>query len=109
MIETTLQTVDGSPVVVLWGSVDSQTELTLLSGMSVEVEIITGEAYDTLLVPVQALREIAPGAFAVFLVNPDGSLELTPVTVGLRDFANTQILSGVSAGDTVSTGTVETK
>ena len=109
LIESTMQTVDGSPVVVLWGSLQMQAALTLLSGMSAEVEIITGEAHDALLLPVQALREIAPGSFAVFLVNPDGSLELTPVTVGLRDFASAQILSGVSAGDTVSTGTVETK
>ena len=109
MIESTMQTVDGSPVVVLWGALQMQAELTLLSGMSAEVEVITGEAHDALLLPVQALREIAPGSFAVFLVNPDGSLELTPVTVGLRDFASAQILSGLNAGDVVSTGTVETK
>ena len=34
---------------------------------------------------------------------------MTPVTVGLRDFANAEILSGVKIGDVVSTGTVETK
>ena len=55
LIENTLQTVDGSPVVVLWGSLQMQAELTLLSGMSAEVEIITGEAHDALLLPVQAL------------------------------------------------------
>lgn len=109
LIESTMQTVDGSPVVVLWGSLQTQAELTLLSGMSAEVEIITGEAHDALMLPVQALREITPGTFAVFLVNADGSLKLTPVTVGLRDFANAQILSGLNAGDVVSTGTVETK
>jgi hypothetical protein len=45
----------------------------------------------------------------VFVVQPDGQLKLTPVTIGLRDFANVQILSGLQAGDVVSTGTVETK
>ncbi len=109
LIESTLQTVDGSPVVVLWGSLEAQPEVTLLSGMSADVEIITGEARDTLLLPIQALREISSNSFAVFLVEPDGSLKLTPVTVGLRDFATAQILSGLSAGDVVSTGTVETK
>jgi multidrug efflux pump subunit AcrA (membrane-fusion protein) len=108
-IESALQTIDGSPLVVLWGSLDAQTELTLLSGMSAEIEIITGEAREALLLPIQALREITPGSFAVFLVGTDGSLKLTPVTVGLRDFASAQILSGVAAGDVVSTGTVETK
>ncbi len=77
--------------------------------MSAEVEIIAGEAKNTLLVPAQALRELAAGSYAVFVVQPDGQLKLTPVTIGLRDFANVQILSGLQAGDVVSTGTVETK
>ncbi len=101
--------VDGSPVGALWGTLDPQSEVTLLSGMSADVEIITGEARGALLLPVQALREIAPGSFAVFLVQADGSLKLTPVTVGLSDFATAQILSGLKDGDVVSTGTVETK
>jgi RND family efflux transporter MFP subunit len=107
-IEKALQTVDGSPVVVMWGSL-AQSNLNLLSGMSAEVEIVTGEAHDVLLLPIQALREITPGSFAVFLVEADGSLILTPVTVGLRDFATVEILDGLEAGDVVSTGTVETK
>ena len=77
--------------------------------MTVDVEIISGEALGALLVPIQALREIAPGSYAVFIVDADGSLKLTPVTVGLRDFANAEILTGVEAGDIVSTGVVETK
>ncbi|HRE26937.1 MAG TPA: hypothetical protein PK954_09920, partial [Anaerolineales bacterium] len=68
-----------------------------------------GEARDALLVPVQALRELAPGSYAVFVVEADGQLKLTPVTVGLKDFANAQILTGLQAGDVVSTGTIETK
>ena len=43
------------------------------------------------------------------MVQADGELKLTPVTVGLRDFANAEILSGLQAGDIVSTGNVETK
>ena len=49
------------------------------------------------------------GIAAVFLVGENEQLTMTPVTVGLRDFANAEILSGVKAGDIVSTGTVETK
>jgi len=71
--------------------------------------VIAGEALGVLIVPVQALRELAPGSYAVFLVSENDQLTMTPVTVGLRDFANAEILSGVKAGDIVSTGTVETK
>ncbi|MBP7689250.1 MAG: efflux RND transporter periplasmic adaptor subunit [Thermoflexales bacterium] len=109
-VDPLLVSVDGSPAVQAWATLDTaDSEITLISGMSAEVEIIAGEAKNALLVPAQALRELAPGSFAVFIVGANEQLTLTPVTVGLRDFANVQILSGLKAGDVVSTGTVETK
>jgi multidrug efflux pump subunit AcrA (membrane-fusion protein) len=109
IVEPTLQVIDGTPVVVAWASLPGDTEFRLMSGMTVEAEVIAGEALGALIVPVQALRELAPGSYAVFLVGENEQLTMTPVTVGLRDFANAEILSGVKAGDMVSTGTVETK
>ena len=109
IVEPALQTIDGTPVVVVWASLPADTKLNLMSGMTVEAEVIAGEARGALIVPVQALRELAPGSYAVFLVGENDQLTMTPVTVGLRDFANAEILSGVKAGDIVSTGTVETK
>ena len=109
VVEPSLQVVDGTPVIVVLASLPDEIELNLLSGMTVDVEVIAGESLNTLIVPVQALRELASGSYAVFLVGANGQLIMTPVTVGLRDFANAEILSGVKAGDIVSTGTVETK
>lgn len=109
IVEPTLQVVDGTPVIVVWASLPAETGFSLMSGMTVDAEVIAGESLKTLIVPVQALRELAPGSYAVFLVQADGQLVMTPVTVGLRDFANAEILSGVKVGDVVSTGTVETK
>jgi multidrug efflux pump subunit AcrA (membrane-fusion protein) len=109
MVEPALQTVDGTPAVVVWASLPEDAPLSILSGMTVEAEVVAAEARDTLLVPIQALRELSPGSYAVFLVQADGSLKMTPVEVGLRDFANAEILSGLKVGDMVSTGTVETK
>ena len=109
LVEPALQIVDGTPVVVVWASLPEEAPFSILSGMTVEVEVIAAESRDTLIVPVQALRELSPGSFAVFIVQSDGSLQMTPVTVGLRDFANAEILSGLKVGDVVSTGTVETK
>lgn len=108
-LEPALQTVDGTTVAVAWAVLDKQSDITLLSGMAAEVEVIAGESTGTLLVPVQALRELAPASYAVFVVQPDGQLKLFPVTVGLKDFANAEILSGLEIGDVISTGTVETK
>lgn len=109
LVEPALQVVDGTPVVVLWASLPAEMPSTVISGMTVEAEVLAAEARNTLLVPVQALRELTPGSFAVFVVAPDGQLKMTPVEVGLRDFANAEILSGLKVGDVVSTGTVETK
>ena len=108
-IEPALQNVGGTLTGVAWVELEDAPEIGLRSGMSADVEIIAGEALGTLLVPVQALRESAPGSDAVFVVQADGTLKLTPVTMGLRDFANAEILSGLEAGDIVSTGIVETK
>jgi RND family efflux transporter MFP subunit len=108
-IEPALQTIDGDLAVVAWATLSETKDIPLLSGMSAEVEVVAGEAKSALLAPVQALRELAAGSYAVFIIQADGSLKMTPVTVGLKDFANAQILSGVKAGDVISTGAVETK
>jgi multidrug efflux pump subunit AcrA (membrane-fusion protein) len=108
-IEPALQNVGGDLAAVAWVDLEGAPEIVLRSGMTAEVEVIAGEALGALLVPVQALRELAPGSYAVFVVQADGELKLTPVTIGLRDFANAEILSGLQAGDIVSTGIVETK
>lgn len=110
-VDPVMVTLDGTPAVQAWAALEipDGAEVTILSGMSAEVEVIAGEARDTLLVPVQALREIGPGQYAVFVVDNSGELTMRPVRVGLMDFANAQILDGLERGDVVSTGTVETE
>ncbi|MCB0186017.1 MAG: HlyD family efflux transporter periplasmic adaptor subunit, partial [Caldilineaceae bacterium] len=91
-IEPTLVTVDGATAVQAWATVDTtQQSVNLLYGMNADVEVIAGEAHNAVLVPISALREIAAGSFAVFVVQPDGELTFRPVTVGLRDFVNAEI------------------
>jgi len=106
-VDPALVTVDGIAMLRAWASL--KTELNLVSGMAADVEVTNAEAHDTLLVPVQALKELDLGKYAVFVVKADGDLALRPVTVGLKDFANAQILSGIKVGEIVSTGTIETQ
>ncbi len=80
---------------------------TLPAGLNATVEVIGGKAENALLVPVEALREISDGQYAVF-VMVDGVPELRMVEVGLMDYSFAEILSGVSEGDVVTTGVVET-
>ena len=76
----------------------------LLGDMNAEIEIVAGEALNALLVPVQALRQLGDDRYAVFVVLDNGDLEMRFVEVGLMDFVNAEILSGLNRGDVVSLG-----
>lgn len=82
--------------------------LDLPVGLTASVEVIGGRATDAVLVPVEALREISSGEYAVFVME-NGELKLRMVTVGLMDFTSAQIIDGLEVGETVTTGIVETK
>ncbi|MCA9968548.1 MAG: hypothetical protein KC423_30090, partial [Anaerolineales bacterium] len=77
-------------------------------GLNATVEVIGGRATNALLVPVEALREISPGEYALFVMENDEP-KLTFVEVGLMDFTFAEIKSGVQAGDVVTTGVIETQ
>jgi multidrug efflux pump subunit AcrA (membrane-fusion protein) len=107
-VDPSLVRVDNTWAIQSWASVDlSAHPVNLLSGMNAEVEIIAGEARNAVLVPIQALREIAPDQYAVFVVQANEELELRIVEVGLKDYVNAEIISGLEVGESVSTGTVE--
>ncbi len=109
-VEPMLVTVDGSPAVQAWATLDvASSPINLIVGMSADIEIVAGEAKNALQVPTQALRELTPGSYAVFVVQPDGQLKLTPVKVGLQDLTNAEIMEGLKDGQVVSTGSVATK
>jgi len=77
-------------------------------GLNAGVDVVAGRAENVLLVPIEALREIDTDTYAVFVVEADGSLKLRSVGVGLQDLTWAEIKSGLQAGETVSTGLVET-
>lgn len=81
---------------------------SLPGGLNASVDVIGGQAENALLVPVEALRELSPGNYAVF-VMVDGQLEARPVEVGLMDVTSAEIISGLEQGDEISTGIVETE
>ncbi|MGD2177183.1 MAG: efflux RND transporter periplasmic adaptor subunit, partial [Anaerolineae bacterium] len=104
-IDPALVTVDGTLAVQAWATLDlSSQQGTLLGDMNAEVEVISAEARGVVLAPVQALRLIGDGRYAVFVVQPDGELALRMVEVGLQDVVNAEILSGLEAGEAISLG-----
>ncbi|MFO7697357.1 MAG: efflux RND transporter periplasmic adaptor subunit [Anaerolineae bacterium] len=82
--------------------------VTLPIGLSATVDIIAGSAKNAVLVPVEALRKLDVGQYAVFVVT-DGQPRLRMVEVGLMDVSFAQIVSGLEAGEVVTTGLAEVK
>jgi macrolide-specific efflux system membrane fusion protein len=73
--------------------------------MNADIEVISAEARDVVLAPVQALRQMGEGGqYAVFVVGADGELVMRPVEVGLQDAVNAEIVSGLEAGEVISLG-----
>lgn len=81
---------------------------TLPIGLNASVEVIGGRATQALLVPVEALREISSGQYAVFVMQ-DGQPTLRMVEIGLMDYTYAEITSGLEQGEVVTTGIVETQ
>jgi HlyD family secretion protein len=80
----------------------------LPAGAAASVDVIGGRAKNAVLVPVEALHQIGENQYTLF-VKQNGKLRLRQVQVGLQDLTKAEIVSGVNAGDTVTTGVVETK
>ncbi len=110
-VDPVLVDVGGTPAVQAWATIDTRAHpVNLLGNMNVEVEAVAGEARNALLVPIQALREVSEGQYAVFVVKSgqgagqSEELELRLVEVGLKDFVNVEITSGLERGEVVSLG-----
>ncbi len=106
-VEPELVQMEGVPTVKALAVLEGASLSDLPAGLNASVDVIGGKAENALLIPVEALRELAPGEYAVF-VMVNGELEIRPVEVGLQDYANAEIVSGLEMGDEVSTGVVET-
>lgn len=76
-------------------------------GSAAGVDVIGGRAENAILVPIEALREISEGEYAVFVMD-NGEPRMKLVEVGLQDLIYAEILSGLQQGDVVTTGQVET-
>lgn len=75
-------------------------------GLNASVDIIGGRSENTILIPIEALRPIGDGSYAVFVLE-NGEPKLRMVEVGLTDFTTAEILSGLKVGEEVTTGIVE--
>lgn len=80
----------------------------LFLGLNATVQVISAQARNVLLVPIEAVHELAPGSYGVF-VMVDGQPQLRVVEVGLESLTSAEIKSGLQAGEVVTTGVVQTQ
>jgi RND family efflux transporter MFP subunit len=109
-VSPSLETVSNVNAVVMQVQLDGDSYAKpqgLPIGSSATVDVIGGRAENAVIVPVEALREISPGEYAVFVMENDKP-RLRLVTVGLMDYTSAVITSGLEAGEIVTTGLVET-
>jgi HlyD family secretion protein len=103
-----LETVSNVQAVKVIVQLDDIRGVNLPIGMSATVDVIAGRTDNAVLIPIEALRELDPGEYAVFVVE-NGEPVLRVVQVGLQDITSVEIISGVEAGEMVSTGITQTK
>jgi macrolide-specific efflux system membrane fusion protein len=75
-------------------------DVTVFPGLAANLVIGGGSAENVLVVPTTAVEGTA-GTGNVYFVLPDGSNEKRPVTLGLNDGLNVQVLTGVAEGDSI--------
>ncbi|NIC25375.1 efflux RND transporter periplasmic adaptor subunit [Serratia plymuthica] len=69
--------------------------------MTAQVSLLLGEAKNTLLVPIQAVRKTEDKKQQVQVLTANGRLEMREVKTGITNNVDIQILSGLKAGETV--------
>jgi hypothetical protein len=69
--------------------------------------VIGGRATNAVLIPIEALHK-AGDLYAVFVMT-NSELKLRIVKIGIQNSLYAEVISGLQAGDVVSTGITETK
>lgn len=101
-VDPVLVSVSGTTAVQAEASLQlGEEDITLLSGMTADVEVISAEARDAMVVPVEALKEAQDGGYTVSVVTSSGDVENRRVEVGIQDAVNAEILSGLDLGEAV--------
>jgi HlyD family secretion protein len=104
-----LVSTQGSSMVEGMAQLDkSVDEIGLPVGIDANIDVVSGEALNAVLVPVEALHKLSDGSYTIFVME-NGKPVLKTIEVGLMDDTYAEIKSGVSAGNVVTTGIVETK
>lgn len=93
----------GSTTVEVWLKIENK-DGKLKVGTPVKASITGRTAAQAWKIPAAAVLTAQDGSKSVLVVGTDGAAHRKPVTLGISDGDDVQVLSGVSASDTVITG-----
>jgi multidrug efflux pump subunit AcrA (membrane-fusion protein) len=82
--------------------------VSLPIGLSASVDVIAAKTTNAVLIPLEALRQITPGEYGVYVLE-NNQPKFRIVSVGLEDYTYAEITSGLEAGEIVITGNVSTE
>ncbi|MBN2086310.1 MAG: efflux RND transporter periplasmic adaptor subunit [Anaerolineales bacterium] len=106
-VDPGLMSTSGSAYIHAYVKLNTEIDMDLPLGTGASVDVIGGQADNALLIPVEALHEIADGKYAVFLLV-DGEPKMRMVEIGIQDLIYVEVKSGLDEGDVVTTGITET-
>jgi HlyD family secretion protein len=92
----------GSTTVEVWLRVENPKNV-LKAGTPVRTSITGRTIKEALLVPAEALQAAPDSSKFVMVIAADGTAHKHPVTIGVQTAKDVQILSGITAKDTVIT------
>jgi HlyD family secretion protein len=107
-VDPGLYTGNSTPVVRAVVKLDAVGDaFNLPLGSTATVAVIGGRATNAVLIPIEALHK-AGDLYAVFVMT-NSELKLRIVKIGIQNSLYAEVISGLQAGDVVSTGITETK
>jgi multidrug efflux pump subunit AcrA (membrane-fusion protein) len=83
---------------------DTQTGVgrPLFLGMTAVVDVVSGQAENVLLVPVDALYDITDHQATVWVLDSNGAFAARRIEFGLMDYSYAEVVSGLTQGEVVS-------
>ncbi|GAC1422074.1 MAG: efflux RND transporter periplasmic adaptor subunit [Acidobacteriaceae bacterium] len=92
----------GTTTLEIWVQVANRSG-SFKEGTPVHVSLAARTVPDAVVIPNEAVVQNKSGTPAVMLIGPDSVAHQTDIKTGISDGTDTQILSGIAAGDTVVT------
>ncbi|MHB8946402.1 MAG: efflux RND transporter periplasmic adaptor subunit [Bacillota bacterium] len=80
----------------------------IYTGMTGDVTIMIAQSQNALMVPVEAVKDVRGHSY-VRIIDGNGEEQTVEVKAGLADDTNIEIVSGLSDGQTVITGTLSSQ